>query len=155
MTTIERHVVACAVAVPAIVVAVIFGLSGAATLIAGRPLIWPPADLTLSEAVGLRDQGEIVRQIMLGVDPNRRYAVRGVFRENETVTLTPLEAAVITRETYMVDVMRRYGAVLDQRNAATLQCLAAAMRAESMKAHLVEMSNAAADCSDINLPWHP
>ena len=35
---------------------------------------------------------------MLGADPNSRYPTRDVFREDEAVQLTPLEAAVITRE---------------------------------------------------------
>jgi hypothetical protein len=145
---------AALVAMPGIIVAVVFGVSGAARLISGRPLIWPPTDVTLSEAVALRDQGEVVRQIMMGSDPNKRYIVRSVFRDDEEVALTPLEAAVITREPYIVDLVVDYGASVNGRNAATLQCLAVGVRQETIRRYLVDLSGEA-DCEGVELPWRP
>jgi hypothetical protein len=142
------------VALPAVLVAVLFGVSGAAALVVGRPLLWAPSDLTLAEAVGLRDQGEAVRLIMLGADPNRRYDVRDVFREDEHVVLTPLEAAVITREDYMLDLVLDYGARIDDRNSSTLQCLARAVGADAIRASVVELSREV-DCAGVELPWNP
>jgi hypothetical protein len=139
---------------PPALVAVMFGASGAAALIAGRPLIWPPEEITLAEAVGLRDQGEVVRQIMLGSDPNRRYQVRDVFRDDEQLELTPLEAAVITREVYMVDLVVDYGASIGDGNAAVLQCLARALGADEVRTFVIDRSREA-DCGGIQLPWKP
>jgi hypothetical protein len=134
-------------------VAVVFGVSGAAALMTGRPLIWPPEEITLSEAVALRDRGEVVRQIMLGMDPNRRYETHDVFRDDEDVALTPLEAAVITRERYMVALVLEYGASLNDQNSATLQCLATNVRDESIRRYLADLSRDV-DCAGVELPWH-
>jgi hypothetical protein len=136
-----------------VLVTVLFGASGTAGLITGRPLIWPAATLTLSEAVALRDRGEVTRQIMLGADPNRRYPTHGVFRDEEDVALTPLEAAVITREGYMVGLVREYGAIVDDSNATILQCLAANVRADELRQAL-EVRDERADCQHVSLPWN-
>lgn len=142
------------VALPSVLVAMLFGVSGAAALVVGRPLLWAPSDLTLAEAVGLRDQGEAVRLIMLGTDPNLRYDVRDVFRDDEHVMLTPLEAAVITREDYMLDLVLDYGARIDERNSATLQCLARAVDAEAIRATVIGRASET-DCRGVQLPWRP
>ena len=132
--------------------AIVFGLSGAAALTTGRPLVWPPTELTLSEAVALRDRGEVIRQIMLGVDPNRRYQTHDVFRELEDVALTPLEAAVITRESSLVSLLLESGASINDGNATTLQCLANDVREESLRRYIVSVSKES-DCRDVPLPW--
>ena len=140
------------VALPGIVVAMLFGVSGAASLVTGRPLMWPPPDLTLSEAVALRDRGEVVRQIMFGADPNRRYPTHDVFRDGEEVALTPLEAAVITREPYMVGLVLQYGGIVTDQNTVTLQCLAADVGAPSIRRQLEEVTSEV-DCAGVTLPW--
>jgi len=142
------------VATPPAIVAILFALSGLAALVAGRPLIWPQTDLTLAEAVGLRDQGEAVRLIMSGADPNRRYAVRNVFREDETLAMSPLEAAVITREVYMMELVEDYGGVIDARNGAVLQCLARALDVEDVRQFVIERSREI-PCDGVPLPWKP
>ena len=154
MTRNRQRVMALAVALPGVLVAALFGVSGATALVTGKPLLWPPTELTLSEAVGLRDQGEAVRLVMLGADPNRRYDVREVFRDDEHILLTPLEAAVITREDYMLDLVLDHGARIDQRNAATLQCLAKAVGAEAITSRIIERSGEV-DCAGVELPWKP
>ena len=142
------------VAAPPVVVAVLFAFSGLTALLAGRPLIWPQTDITLTEAVGLRDQGEVVRLIASGADPNRRYAVRNVFREDETVAMSPLEAAVITREVYMMELVEDYGGIIDARNAAVLQCLARALDVEDVRQFVIERSREI-PCDGVPLPWKP
>jgi hypothetical protein len=142
------------VAVPPAMVAALFALSGLAALVAGRPLIWPQTDLTLAEAVGLRDQGEVVRLIASGADPNRRYAVRNVFRDDETLAMSPLEAAVITREVYMMELVEDYGGIIDARNAAVLQCLAHALDVEDVRQFIIERSREI-PCDGVPLPWKP
>lgn len=137
---------------PAILVTLLFGASGAVALVTGRPLIWPPASLTLSEAVALRDRGEVARQIMLGADPNRRYPTNDVFREDEYVALTPLEAAIITREPYMVGLVLDYGALVNDHNAPVLQCLAENVHAEPLRQSFAEQYGRV-ECHDVKLPW--
>jgi hypothetical protein len=70
------------------------------------------------------------------------------------VTLTPLEAAVITREDYMADLLVDYGARVDDANAPTLQCLAKAVGAEAITAYVRTLSKEA-DCGGVALPWKP
>lgn len=142
------------VAMPPAIVAVMFALSGVAALLGGRPLIWPQQDITLAEAVGLRDQGEAVRLIVSGADPNRRYAVRNVFRDDETLAMSPLEAAVVTREVYMVELVENYGGVIDARNGAVLQCLARALDVEDVRQFIIERSTEI-PCDGVPLPWQP
>ena len=154
MIGLLARLTAWSVALPGMAVAMAFAVSGAAALFRGRPIIWPPTDVTLSEAVALRDQGEVVRQIMMGIDPNKRYLVRRVFRVDEEVALTPLEAAVVTREPYMVDLVVDYGASVNERNAATLQCLAVGVREETIRRYLVDLAGEA-DCAGVELPWRP
>jgi hypothetical protein len=154
MPRARNRAAALGVALPGVVVTALFAISGAAALVTGKPLIWPQTELTLAEAVGLRDQGEAVRLMMLGADPNARYDVRDVFRDDELVALTPLEAAVITREDYMLELMIAYGARIDERNAGTLQCLAKAVGAEAIASSVIERSREFS-CEGVALPWKP
>ncbi len=140
---------------PGVILTLVFGLSGVVTLGGGRPLIWAPADATLSQATALRDQGEVIRLIMLGTDPNRRYRVDGVFRPGEAAMLTPLEAAVITRELHLVELVVDYGGGLGQNNAAVLQCLAVGVRAEAIRDYLVRAAGITSTCEGVVLPWQP
>jgi len=149
-----RGTAICA-AVPGFVVAAVFGLSGIAALVTGEPLIWPPEEATLSQATALRDQGEVIRLIMLGTDPNRPSLVDGVFRPGEAVMLTPLEAAVITRELHIVELVADYGGAVGDNNAAVLQCLAAGVRADAVHDYLVRAAGGVRSCEGVTLPWQP
>ena len=154
MMETRQRILALCVGLPAAIVLMIFGASGAAALVLGKPIAWPPQDVTLSEAVALRDRGETALQIMRGVDPNGRYVVRNVLREGEAVSLTPLEAAVITRESYMMNLVKDYGAIVDERNTAVLQCLAKSVGAEGIRRELMALSGEAM-CDRVELPWSP
>jgi hypothetical protein len=82
---------------------------------AGGSPFWPDPQLTLSEAAGLGNAGEVVRLITIeGRDPNRAWPVRedilGPAQE-----ITPLEAAVAIRRTELIPVLLRHGAVLPER----------------------------------------
>src|SRR5512138_3858948 len=91
---------AWALAVPPVVVLAVFAASGISALIGGQPLVWPAQDVTLTEAVGMHDTGEFVRQISLGANPNLRYDAWNILKLGRHVRVTPLEAAVATRESY-------------------------------------------------------
>jgi hypothetical protein len=138
---------------PCLAIILALAASGAWMLVAGRPLLWAPIDTTLSEAVALRDQGEMVRQILNGADPNARYDVVDVIRLGQRDRLTPLEAAVSTRERYMVEVVVGYGGRVDETNARTLYCLARELDADETATYLASIVPVAGPCDGVALPY--
>lgn len=126
---------------------------GVTELVTGRPLLWPPRDATLSEAIVLRDPAEMARLITNGADPNARYDVVGVIRPRHRYRLTPLEAAVATRERYMVELVVGYGGVVDEGNAPTLHCLARAVEADEVVAYVAGIGQAVETCERVALPY--
>jgi hypothetical protein len=96
-----------ALALPPVAVLVAFAASGAAALTTGQPLFWPAQTVTLTEAVGMHDSAEIVRQIALGANPNIRYDTWDILKRYQHVSVTPLEAAVATREQYLFESSSR------------------------------------------------
>ena len=88
----------------------------------GSPPFWNGGSLTLSEAAALHDQGELVRLIAAGSDPNQVYALRpGVLAVR---ALTPLEAAVGARRPEMVELLMRHGATVESTARRRLHCFA-------------------------------
>ena len=88
------------------------------------PPFWRGGSLTLSEAAALHDQGELVRLIASGNDPNAVSALRaGVLAVR---ALTPLEAAVGARRPEMVELLIRHGAAIDVDAWRRLHCFAMA-----------------------------
>ena len=143
-----RWTVACA---PCAVV-IVFGVSGVAALVSGRPLVWPAHTVTLSEAMANRDQGEVVRQVAAGVSLDARYSVYDVIKPGRHTPSTPLEAAIATREQYMFDLALAYGAYLGPDNARVLFCLAEAEHATGIRDDL-EKKFGRQDCNGVPLPW--
>ncbi|HLG55070.1 MAG TPA: hypothetical protein VI485_07040 [Vicinamibacterales bacterium] len=140
------------VAAPAIAITVL-AASGVAALVRGQPLIWPAQTVTLTEAVGMHDAAEVVRQIALGANPNARYDAWDILKRFQHVSVTPLEAAVATRELYMFDLIVAEGALLTPDNARTLQCFAAQERATEIAAWLAERFPRPESCEGVTLPW--
>jgi hypothetical protein len=134
-------------------VAVALALSGIAALGAGRPLLWPAGTVTLSEAMAMRDQGEVVRQVGLGRSLDARYDVYDAIKADRHTPATPLEAAIATRELYMFMLGVDYGARLDASSAPALQCLADAKRATDIAAYLAKRFGPTPDCAGLTLPW--
>jgi hypothetical protein len=88
------------------------------------PPFWRGGSLTLSEAAALHDQGELVRLIASGNDPNAVYALRA--NVLAVRALTPLEAAVGARRPEMVELLIRHGAEVDPPAWRRLHCFAVA-----------------------------
>lgn len=119
MVTTEAHAPATAGHLTLAIVAVapllaLFVLSVIAALgwmIGARPF-WPVVPVTLSEASGIRDNGEVVRLIEReGVDPNRPWPVReGIL--GDATTVTPLEAATMIGRLVTFQLLVRHGATL-------------------------------------------
>jgi hypothetical protein len=131
-----------------------------ATLVIG-PLvgfdpIWRSEALTLPEAAGLRDNGEVLRLLRDGADINAAGPIRPDFIKSYEITMTPLEAAVGIRRADMVKLLLDRGAVMDQQSWPGLVCFARQERATDVEALLVERAPAGASlasCDGIKTPW--
>ena len=117
--------------------------------------LWHVEPVTLPEAAALRDNGEVVRLIGLGADPNEAGIVRQYFAHNEAHVLTPLEAAVSIRRAGIVDLLLEHGARLDAETWAQLICFADVVEAEDVRALLEQRrpQGAPATCEGVRTPW--
>jgi hypothetical protein len=142
-----------ALAIPPVVVLGAFAASGIAALTAGQPLFWPAQPVTLTEAIGMHDTAEIVRQIALGTDPNRRYDTWDILKRYQHVSVTPLEAAVATRERYLFELVVAHGALLTPEIAPALHCFAVQEHATEIAAYVAARFPPPASCDGVQLPW--
>ncbi len=131
-----------------------------ATLVLG-PLVgfdpvWRSEPLTLPEAAGLRDDGEVLRLLRNGADVNAAGPIRADFVKSYEITMTPLEAAVGIRRADMVTLLLDRGATLEQPMWSRLVCFARQERAADVEAILVARGPAGASvatCDGIETPW--
>jgi hypothetical protein len=142
-----------ALAGPPIVVIALFAASGAAALVSDQPLIWKAQPMTLTEAIGMHDSSEIVRQIVLGANPNAHYDTWDVLKRFQSVSVTPLEAAVATRELYLFDLVIAHGGLVTADNAPALHCFAAQEHATEIAAYIDRRFPPSASCEGVKLPW--
>ncbi len=131
-----------------------------AVMLVGLPFgldpLWRVEPLTLAEAAALRDNGEVVRLIRSGEDPNRPTLVRAEVLGDHEVTVTPLEAAVGIDRADIIQVLLENGATLDAGTWPHLMCLAASVEADEAKDFLEQRrpdDAAAADCDHVPRPW--
>ena len=142
-----------ALALPPAAVLAAFAASGAAALSTGQPFFWPAQKVTLTEAIGMHDTAEIVRQIALGANPNSRYDTWDILKRYQNVSVTPLEAAVATREKHLFEIVVANGALLTPENAPTLHCFAVQEHAAAIAAYLAERFPPPKSCEGVVLPW--
>lgn len=128
-------------------------VSGTVALVRGQPLLWPAQPVTLAEAIGMHDAAEIVRQLALGANPNARYDAWDILKRDQHVSVTPLEAAVATREQYLFDLMVDHGALLTPEVARELHCFAAQEHAVDIGASLAKRFPIPNSCEGVKLPW--
>lgn len=116
---------------------------------------WYVEPVTLPEAAALRDNGEVMRLIGLGADPNKPGTVRAGFAHNEEKMLTPLEAAVGIRRGDMVELLLENGAQMDAATWTRLLCFADVVRAGDVRALLERRrpQDASASCEGVKTPW--
>ena len=117
--------------------------------------IWHVEPVTLSEAAALRDNGEVIRLIGLGADPNKTSAVRADFVQKEAQVLTPLEAAVGIRRADMVELLLENGAHVDATTWTRLMCFADKLKASDVRTILEQRrpQGTSATCEDVKTPW--
>ncbi len=119
---------------------------------AGWNPLWSPEDATLSEVVALGDIVTMRAMIASGIDPNAKYLVRENLVKSYEVQLTPLEAAVTTRERYVVEDLLEHGAVAGDAERHRLACFAHASGAKQIVS-LFAPGDALLDCQGLTLPW--
>jgi hypothetical protein len=127
--------------------------SAMAALTTGQPLLWPAQPVTLTEAIGMHDTGEMVRQLALGADPNARYDAFDILKRFQHVSVTPLEAAVATRERRLFEMVVAHGALLTAENARTLHCFAVQEHAADIAASIAARFPPPLSCDGVQLPW--
>lgn len=117
--------------------------------------MWYVEPVTLPEAAALRDNGEVMRLIGLGADPNEAGTVRAGFAHREAQVLTPLEAAVAIRRADMVEVLLENGAVMDATTWTRLTCFAGVVEAGDVRTLLEQRrpKDASATCEGAQTPW--
>lgn len=117
--------------------------------------LWHVEPLTLPEAAALHDNGEVMRLIGLGADPDKAGTVRADFVDNEARVLTPLEAAVAAGRADVVELLLDNGAAIDDRIWIRLVCFADVVDAPDVRTALEERrpAAAAAACDGVQTPW--
>jgi hypothetical protein len=145
--------IAIALAVPPVATLAVLATSGTVALVRGQPLIWPAQPVTLTEAIGMHDGGEVVRQLALGANPNARYDTWDILKRDQHVFVTPLEAAVATRERYLFELIVAHGGLLTPENARTLQCFAAQEHAPEIAAYIAARFPQPESCDGVTMPW--
>ena len=135
-----------AVAIPCVVFAALSGWWTVAPL-------WPPDNVTLPEAIATRNNGEALRLIALGADPNATARVRGGLLVNgRDVIVTPVEAAVGAQRADSLRQLLSYGAVIDDGERLVLRCYERTRRDSGVRDILDAGATGEPDCSGITLP---
>jgi len=141
---------------PVFLIPLLFSIA-AVVLLAGSVVgwnpLWPEDAATLSEVVALRDMPGALMLISKGHDPNGVYAVRKDLLTSRDLQITPLQAAVSTRETYVVQTLLDNGARLDDASRVAIICLARTTQATEIEALLAAQVTTPVDCANVALPW--
>ncbi len=142
-----------ALTVPPSVTLAALAVSGTVALVRGQPLLWPAQPVTPAEAIGMHDAAEIVRQFAFGADPNAKYDAWDILKRDQHVSVTPLEAAVATRERYLFELVVSQGGLLTEENARTLHCFAVQEHAPEIAAYIAARFPPPASCDGVQMPW--
>jgi hypothetical protein len=120
--------------------------------LSGRGL-WPPDDVTLSEAVATRNNAEAVRLIESGANPNQPSRVRdGLLTNGYAVIVKPIEAAVGAQRADSLRTLLANGAAVDQEELKVLRCLEQARHDSGVRELLAAQSTRDVDCNGVRSP---
>jgi hypothetical protein len=123
--------------------------------------LWPPDEVTLSEAIATRNNAEALRLISAGADPNRPSHVRdGLLTNGYEVTVTPVEAAVGAQRADSLRMLLANGASVDGRELRVLRCYERTRPDSAVRAVLEARATigpsarlgAGFDCAGVRLP---
>ena len=115
--------------------------------------LWPPDEVSLSEAMATRNNAEGVRLIDSGANPNQPSPVRdGLLTSGYAITIKPIEAAVGARRADSVRTLLANGAVVEQEELRVLRCLEATHNDSSVRELLAALSTSDVDCVGVRSP---
>jgi hypothetical protein len=139
------------IAAPCVILA-LFSVWWAVAGVAGDGL-WPPDNVTLSEAVATRNNGEAVRLMDMGADPNRPGRVRvGLLTNGYAVTIKPIEAAVGAQRADSVRMLLANGVLVDHAERRMLLCLEQTRRDSGVRELLATESEDHLECEGVRSP---
>ena len=121
--------------------------------IAGLQPLWASPAVSLAAAARDGDAATVYRMLKAGADPNR---AGDVSMSSTVVPLTPIEAAVESRQVETLQVLLTGGAQLSDADRPRLICLARAATAPEVASFLQagSPSSEPVDCSRVSLPPH-
>ena len=115
--------------------------------------VWPPDDVTLSEAVATRNNAEAVRLIESGANPNQPSRVRdGLLTSGYPITIRPIEAAVGAQRADSVRTLLANGAAVDEEELKVLRCLEQMRHDSGVRELLARQSTSDVDCNGVRSP---
>jgi hypothetical protein len=115
--------------------------------------LWPPDEVTLSEAAATRNNAEALRLIERGADPNQPSPVReGLLTAGYAVTIKPIEAAVAAQRADSVRLLLANGVAVDQEELRVLRCLEEARHDSGVRELLAARSTSNVDCNGLRSP---
>lgn len=115
--------------------------------------LWPPDDVTLSEAAATRNNAEVVRLIDSGANPNQPSRVRdGLLTNGYAVTIKPIEAAVGAQRADSLQTLLANGAAVDQEELRVLRCLEQTRHDSGVRELLAAHSTSDIDCNGVRSP---
>jgi hypothetical protein len=113
-----------AIGAPGLLLAVLFGTAGVDAFGSNRSPAFAPAASSLAEAAGNRDAAEVVWRLSSGEDVSAAAPVRIPLKLKGKAVLTPLEAAVLSEWTPMMQLLVEAGALRDGTTLLRLRCMA-------------------------------
>jgi|CXWL01.1.fsa_nt_gi hypothetical protein len=113
-----------AIGVPGVVLALAFGVLGANALATDRSPVMAPQARSLAEAAGNRDAADVVQRLLAGESATAVSEVRIPLKIAGAASLSPLEAAVLSEWTPMIQLLVDAGALQDARTLVRLRCMA-------------------------------
>ena len=115
--------------------------------------LWPPDDVTLSEAVATRNNAEAVRLIESGANPNEPGPVRdGLLTNGYAVTVKPVEAAVGAQREDSLRTLLANGATVDHEELRVLRCLEQTRHDSGVRELLAAQSTTDVNCNGVRSP---
>lgn len=146
---------AIALGAPGIALAFVFGVLGVASLSGDHSPVLAPQSRSLAEAAGNHDAAEVVRRLVAGEDLRSAADVRMPLKLAGPARLTPLEAAVLSEWTPMLQLLIDAGAPTDTATLRPLRCIAQRERDRNTIAFLAALDEQRTlTCDGVVLPGY-
>lgn len=142
-----------AVGAPGALLALLFAVQAARAVTTGASPAFAPAATSLAEAAGNRDAADVVWRISSGESVNDAALVRIPLKLEGAARLSPLEAAVLSEWTPMIQLLVEAGALRDEQMLLRLRCLAERERDRDTTVYLASLdANRPLECAGVPLP---